>query len=400
MSGSLTYLVSDTRERHVHGFIASLFGEAGAAHATAQINTGDYLVCRRLAGGAPEILACIERKTVKDFAASLCDGRHENRLKMLDLRDRTGCQLYYFVEGPAYPKPAWRVGHVVYGTILAAMTSLMVRDGMSVVQTENEAGTAQRLLDFVRSFERTDIPHAAAARSPAGPPAAAADEPGRKPAQPSEPAAGPAAPAVPALVLGALEKSDDVIVAEVWARLSGISLATAQVIASAFTVAELVAGRVPPARLQELRTSSGRRLARKGLESLGFLSAGRSKESAQVLSGVPGVSPAMAAQILVAGGGSLAALLARGAAGVAAATIAQKSRMVRLGAPRAERICRLLTHQTAANSPKPASPPAASAPPSPRPAAAPPAPPSPRPGADPSPAFVPMSDDELDALLG
>ena len=84
---SHTYLVSDTRERHVHGFIETLFDQAGSACMVAQINTGDYLICRRLAGGQPEILACIERKSLKDFAASFKDGRYENRLKMLDLKN-------------------------------------------------------------------------------------------------------------------------------------------------------------------------------------------------------------------------------------------------------------------------------------------------------------------------
>ncbi len=327
------YLVADTRERHVHPFIETVFGEAGAGRHVAQINTGDYLVCQRRPGEEAAILACVERKTLKDFAASFADGRYENRNKMLDLRDRTGCQLYFFVEGPAFPKPAWKVGRVPYGNILGAMTSMMIRDGIHVVQTENEAGTAQRLLDFVRAFGRTEVPYEYPRRGGGGA---------------APPAAAPGAD-VPPLVLGAVERSDDLLVADVWARLSGISLPTARTLAAAWTVADLVEGRAAPADLAALRTAGGRALARRGRASLDALRRDCPKEAAKVLSGVPGVSPATAAQLLGAGG--LRALLARGAAALAAAPLQQKGRAVRLGAARAARILRLLTYRIAPGGP-------------------------------------------------
>ena len=328
---SHVYLVTDTRERHVHGLIESLFSQAGAGQMISQINTGDYLICRRLAGGSPEILACIERKTLKDFAQSFLDGRYLNRNKMIDLRDKTGCQLYFFVEGSAFPKPTWVVAHkVVYGSILSAMTNMMIRDGIHVVQTENEMGTAQRLLDFIHAFEKTDVPYQYPMISET-----AADDLTAVNLTAVEPTG------VPTLVMGTIEKSDEVLVTEMWSRLAGISLPTAQIIAQAFSVADLVFARVDNGALDKLRSAGGRKLAKKGRDSLVALKRGVRKEEIKILSGIPGISPAMATQVLAAS--SLNTLLALGQSSISAVTIRQKSRNVRLGDARAERIYRLMT---------------------------------------------------------
>ena len=339
------YLVSDSRERHVLGFVAPLFAQAGTNNLTAQINTGDYLICRRAGERPPEILACIERKTLKDFAVSFKDGRYLNRGKMMDLRGKTGCQLYFFVEGPPFPASSTRFSRVPYGNILSAMTHLMVRDGIFVVQTKNEIGTAQRLLEFVRGFEKVGAPADLRRR-------VRADRPGGRRRRVradrrASPVSGPTAPAdaaaVPSLVTGPVAKSDAFLVAEIWAKLSGISLSTAQVISAEFSVADLIAGRVTGDALTALRTAGGRPLTRRGRASLAALCRGSEKEELRILSGVPGVSLALAAQLL-AGPKRLADLLAQGRAGIAAVTIRQK-KLVRLGEIRAERILHLLHHR-------------------------------------------------------
>lgn len=354
-----TYLVSDTRERHVHGFIETLFDQAGAGYTVAQINTGDYLICRRQAGGAPKILACIERKALKDFAASFKDGRYGNRLKMLDLRDKTGCQLYFFVEGPAFPKPTWKISRIPYGCIRSAMTKMMIRDGIHVVQTENEMGTAQRLLDFVRGFEKTDGPYtyplSEAAREEDGADCGATGGDARGGEASARNATG-----VPEIVMGTVEKSDDLLVVEVWAKLPGISFPTAQAVADAFSVAGLVSGQVSLDELDALRTRSGRQLVKTGKASLRALRRGVQKAEITILSGIPGISPAMAAQILTTGGAggapvTLGAFLAYGPGAMASTSIRQKGRAVRLGDARAERIRRLMHYCTSeAAAPQPA----------------------------------------------
>ncbi|MEK7383283.1 MAG: ERCC4 domain-containing protein [Elusimicrobiota bacterium] len=164
---SPVYLIADSRERGVIPFLETALRDH--AFVVRQVTTADYLVCRRAPGPAaePAVLAAVERKTLADFAASFKDGRYANVQKMRALRAATGCQLYFFVEGPAFPSPGRRFARIPYASILAAVTKLMVRDGVHVVQTEDEAHTAKRLADFLRVFE-TEAPYAGGG----GPPAA------------------------------------------------------------------------------------------------------------------------------------------------------------------------------------------------------------------------------------
>jgi hypothetical protein len=345
---ALVYLVADTRERHVHASLQAIFGPAGAEVHIGQINVGDYLICRRKRpgeAGAPEILACIERKTLKDFAASFKDGRYQNRQKMLDLRSATGCQLYFFVEGPAFPKPTWKVARIPYESILAAMTSLMVRDGVHVVQTKDELGSARRLLRFVRAFEKR-------ASAPPRP------EPGERAlllGGGGQARRGPGGP-IPAIATGRIQKSDAVLAAEMWSKLAGVSIPTAQTLMRAFSVADWVGGRAPPGALAALRTAGGRPLGRRAVGSLQALRSGQLKALRQILAGVPGISPGLADQILAAyapaGPNPLAALLAGSRSEVAAVAILQKGHSKRLGPARAERLWRLL-HYSSGGSPLP-----------------------------------------------
>ena len=325
--GAHHYLVADSRETHVTGLLGAVFRAAGEDHKVAQLNTGDYLICRQLEGGEPEVLAAFERKTLPDFAASFRDGRHENRHKLLDLRVRTGAAVFYLVEGPAFPQPTWRVGRVPYSSILSAMTNLMVRDGVLVVQTENEAHTAQRLLDFLRAYRGTPVPYA--------PP------PGE--GEGTAPAAAAALGAIPGGLTGALPKADELLAAEVWGRLRGVSVPTGQGLAARFSGADLVSGGVAAEALAELRGPSGRQLGRQARASLAALRTGDPGEEARILAGVPGLSPAMAKHIL-RGAPSLAALLADGGKLLREATIPQKGREVALGPARAERALRVLTY--------------------------------------------------------
>lgn len=328
------YLVADTRERHVHGLLKTVFGER--PFAVAQINTGDYLICRRLAGGAPEVLAVIERKTLKDFAASLCDNRYANRHKMLDLRDRTGCQLYFFVEGRAFPKPSARIGRVPYRSILSAMTNLMVRDGIAVVQTADQMHTARRLLEFVAAFEKTPVPFR-------GPVAAG----GR--GAPGAEGGGD----VPPALTGRVEKATSVLAVEMWSALPGVSAVTAQVVLDRFSARDFASGGVTAEALGALRSPANRPLRKGARRSLGALRRGEKKEQVALLAGVPGVSRAMAAMLLE--GRSLRALLEDGAA---EAPIRQKGRTVRLGEARAERIRTLMGFSAARPAERPAGQPA------------------------------------------
>jgi hypothetical protein len=347
------YLVADTRERLVHPFLEDEL--LSHTHVVRQINTGDYLICRAEAGG-PRVLACIERKTLEDFAASFRDGRYENLEKLRVLRAATGCQLYFFIEGPAFPAAGRRFARIPYACILAAVTKLMVRDGVFVVQTSDPRHTAQRLADFLRAFEAgAPAPEPAPAPAPApvsAPVSAPAPESAPAPvlAGAPEPACADGAPppleaelTVPDALLARLEPTDARAAVDMWARLRGVSVVLGRILTREFSVAELVSG-VAPDRVRALRTATGRPINRDAASSLLAVRSGSREHAVKLVSGLRGVSPQVASLALTAAGG-LAALCAQPVGALAAVETPQKNRTVRLGPARAERILRLLHYR-------------------------------------------------------
>ncbi len=332
------YLIADARERNVIPFLEDALQEY--AHVVAQVNTGDYLICRKgVRGAPPTILAVIERKTLADFAASFKDGRYENLDKMTAMRARTGCMLFFFVEGPAFPAPTRRFARIPYSSILAAMTKLPIRDGVFVVQTEDESHTAKRLTDHLRMFDDVKVPYQpclAAPLAPAENPAAETDGDGA-----DGDATGGDALVVPDALRGLIEESDATAAMKMWARLTGVSVVLGKLLTREFSVADLAGGRVPEARVRALKTATGRGISKDAVESLLAVRADLNGASAKLVSGLRNVTPAVATAILKATGG-LARLCVAPLATVEAVRLEQKSRTVRLGTARATRIQHML----------------------------------------------------------
>lgn len=117
-----------------------------------RLTIGDYLIC-----DDNHIYACIERKTLNDFSASIMDGRYENREKMVELREATNCQLFYIVEGTGLFKHSKNHGNFPsppLSKIDHAMNSLMVRDKIFIVRTKDLNHTSDQLIELLSSFER------------------------------------------------------------------------------------------------------------------------------------------------------------------------------------------------------------------------------------------------------
>jgi ERCC4-type nuclease len=321
------YLIVDARERAVIPFIETELQDH--AYVQKQINTGDYLVCRAGRGGSePKILACIERKTHEDFAASFKDGRYENIKKMRALRAATGCHLYYFIEGPAFPNPNRRFARIPFSSILAAITKLMVRDGVFIVQTEDESHSAKRLADFLRAFD-SETPYAAPPDSQVDP---ASDE------------ATGGALAVPDVLKARIDQTDDEAAVNMWARLRGISVVLGKILTREFTVAELATQRIAPDRIRALKTATGRSINKDAIKSLLAVRAGSTEHAVKLVSGLRNITPAVAKLILESAGG-LSRLCAQPTVLLAGVKLPQKTRTVQLGKTRAERIRRILHYR-------------------------------------------------------
>jgi ERCC4-type nuclease len=341
------YLVVDTQEGAVIPFVES--GLKDHAHVVKQITTGDYLICRKKRGaGGPTILACIERKTHQDFSASFKDGRYEKVLKsMRALRDRTGCQLYFFVEGPAFPSPDRRFARIPFSSILSAMTKLQVRDGIHVVVTEDESHTARRLADFLRAYE-TETPYAPVAPQAAAVAEGAVAGGGEGDADADAEAADDdndvedGELTIPDVLKGRVTPTDDEEVVNMWARLRGVSVVLGKILTREFSVAQLASQEIGVDRIAALKTSTGRLINADAKASLLSVRSGSAKHAIKIISGLRNVTPAVAQLVLDSAGGSLRRLCSYSAASIAMVTIPQKTRTVKLGKIRAERIRRLL----------------------------------------------------------
>jgi len=356
------YLIVDTRERGVIPFVEDSLGRApGAvplnfAHVVGQVNTGDYLICRRgVNGGKPIVLAVIERKTHVDFAASFKDGRYENLNKMLAMRAATGCQLYYFVEGPAFPEPTRRFARIPFANIKAAEVDLQVVHKVFVVLTKDEQHTAASLAEFMYSFDksitqpkpRAAIPaNFAPAEAFAGveqPQETACEElKGQEDVQEEMPEPE-FLPTVPSALTALVAVSDGDTAIAALSCLRGINVVLGKLIIQEFSIADLACKRISASRIAALKTASGRIINKDAISSLTAVAAGLETHCAKVLSGLRNVTLETAKAILKAVGG-MQALCAADVTKLQEIKLEQKTRTVRLGKLRAEKILSVLRY--------------------------------------------------------
>ena len=137
-------LVVDNRERYV----IEEFEKNGYPITTKQMTTADFAIIN-----GDKIIAIFERKTLKDYASSIIDGRHQNKQKLIDMRAETGCDVYYIIESTyAHPKLTQRFSNMPYKNIYSSILHLMVRDKFFVVQTKSPENTTQHLIDLLNSY--------------------------------------------------------------------------------------------------------------------------------------------------------------------------------------------------------------------------------------------------------
>jgi ERCC4-type nuclease len=97
-------------------------------------------------------LVIIERKTVADFCASICDGRYAEQSARLQSYDVPNHNVLYLIEGSlknyrhSVPKK----------TLLSSMTSLLYGKGFSVVRTESIEDTRDFLQAMFEKLKKED----------------------------------------------------------------------------------------------------------------------------------------------------------------------------------------------------------------------------------------------------
>lgn len=303
----MIYLIVDTRERFLHKLIQDTFIENNIHFEVKQINTGDYLICEHV-GNSIEILACIERKTLKDYAASFKDGRYSNTNKMLDLRETTNCQLYYFVEGQVFLAPTTRIAGIPYKSIVNSTIHQMIRDNIHTVRTKDEQGTVDTLVEFIRSYEKIDIRYrhrnecsVATLNNQIEP------HGGTEHIIQEDPIVEPQSEdsnitqevhtmeQTIELVTKKIDKSDITIITEMWESLAGISLSTARNIAEMCSFDEFLNQDID---IKSIKTQGGKLIKKIGITSLKSLKTHCKKKSINILSAIPGISKTVATQLI------------------------------------------------------------------------------------------------------
>jgi ERCC4-type nuclease len=337
----MIYLIVDTRERFLHKLIQDTFTENNIHFEVKQINTGDYLICEQVGNGI-EILACIERKTLKDYAASFKDGRYSNTNKMLDLRETTNCQLYYFVEGQVFLAPTTRIAGIPYKNIVNSTIHQMIRDNIHTVRTKDEQGTVDTLVEFIRSYEKIDIraahiqPHRVDTLRLESSDSVVQDDYVIPHTDDPTTIHGGAEQTIE-LVTKKIDKSDVTIITEMWESLAGISLSTARNIAEMCSFDEFLNQDID---LTTIKTQGGKSIKKIGITSLKSLKTHCKKKSINILSAIPGISKTVATQLIDKY--NLSELITTP---LSEFKIQQKSREVRFGESKSGLIKKYLTYK-------------------------------------------------------
>lgn len=263
-------LICDTRERHVTRHESEL----PRGMLIQQITVGDYIITDH----DGKVLVVIERKSLEDFAASFKDGRHMNKQKLIDLRAQTGCRIMYIIEGPAYPHPNDYFGNIAYKNIESSIFHLMIRDNISIMNTENSLGTAKMLSRMVDSMNTLCMRESS-------------NFIGESFEAPNETISLMGASDTMALITTRHVKSDADIVRELWSCFPGITVDSASDYMRHWSLADIVRGRIAREVIMQFKLTSGRKINKKAADSL--CSVAKSVEI-RLLATIPGISRDMA----------------------------------------------------------------------------------------------------------
>lgn len=145
-------ILADCRETKVIPFLNVA---AGSPINVRQIECGDFQVWCRNSTGLEIPVIVIERKTWKDLAASIVDGRADSQHKrMLEFREKTGSLVYYLIEGQVF-----QPGNRKFGRTNLTFSSLVKRldhwteSGTVVVKHSKDHGdTARRIVELVQNL--------------------------------------------------------------------------------------------------------------------------------------------------------------------------------------------------------------------------------------------------------
>lgn len=100
------------------------------------------------------IAAVFERKTWKDLASSIKDQRHIHQHEnMISLRDKSGCYIYYLIEGPLRYTDNTSINRIPFKNLHAKIRSMSLQNVHSF-QTKDPQDTARLIINLTRDICR------------------------------------------------------------------------------------------------------------------------------------------------------------------------------------------------------------------------------------------------------
>jgi ERCC4-type nuclease len=145
----MSYLIVDKRERALDDQIALLSEKFFVIKEQFDFG-GDYIIM----GDNNKILAAIERKTFKDLAASIRDGRINDQItKMVTLREQTGCDLYFILEGrTAFPTDTNYFGRMCYKNLEGKLIHAQIRHGIPTIRSKDPSYTIKIIEKYIIGY--------------------------------------------------------------------------------------------------------------------------------------------------------------------------------------------------------------------------------------------------------
>lgn len=267
-------------------------------HKISRMTVGDYAICCEEA-----VVAIFERKSLEDLAASIKDGRYDNKQGLIDVRERSGCKIYYVVEGKIPKTPDLRVGGIPWGCLESALDHMTIRDGFNMLYTKDALDTARRLCRFTRSVQT--LINKGELEVIDG--------------------------STVGLLTEKREIRDDDVVRSMWCKFRGIAATTADVFMERYSIREVVRGEINVDKLAETKMPDGRMVGKRVVKSLGDVDA---RTAERILECVPGVSKNIAKTLLT--GRTLSQLVSYPAGAIAIIKIGRPAK--NFGDIRAERL--------------------------------------------------------------
>lgn len=136
-------LVIDTREREL---IEKL--QESCKITVEQLDVGDILIRQ-----GQDVLLVIERKTVKDLKASICDGRgREQKTRLLGSTPKH--RIMYLIEGSLNKSLDSKINGLPVSTLVGSLINTQLRDGIKVYKTASLEESGEFLRKLLDKWEK------------------------------------------------------------------------------------------------------------------------------------------------------------------------------------------------------------------------------------------------------